>query len=139
SNMIGFSLTGVFKEGKPTDKVRPLRSFSRSFVCVPDPEIQMTIINDQYVISNITEQQYKKYFQQNQRPVDSTQESPQPSTSLNNFSDEKTVMIQKFSIESKLNLEWSKYCLEHAQWNFEQAAKIFMEHRDNIPKEAFLN
>ena len=34
--MITFSLSGVFREGKKTDKVRPLRSFHRVFVCIPD-------------------------------------------------------------------------------------------------------
>jgi hypothetical protein len=34
--MITFSLSGVFKEGKHSDKVRPLRSFHRVFVCIPD-------------------------------------------------------------------------------------------------------
>lgn len=39
-NMIKFSLSGVYKEGKVTDKVRPYRSFHRAFVCIPDPAAQ---------------------------------------------------------------------------------------------------
>ncbi len=39
-SMIKFSLSGVYKEGKPTDKVRALRSFHRVFVCIPDPASQ---------------------------------------------------------------------------------------------------
>jgi hypothetical protein len=81
--MISFSLTGVFREGKTTDKVRPLRNFQRTFVCVPDPEtkyvltiaavlkvffffkcilninhLRMKIINEQFILSNITHDQY---------------------------------------------------------------------------------
>jgi hypothetical protein len=35
-HMITFSVVGTFKEGKPTDKVRPIRSFERIFICIPD-------------------------------------------------------------------------------------------------------
>ncbi len=58
-NMITFSLGGVFKEGKQSDKVRPLRSFHRVFVCIPDPNSQMTIVNEQFIIGNITQDQFK--------------------------------------------------------------------------------
>ena len=39
-NLISFTLSGVFREGKPTDKVRPLRAFNRVFVCIPDANTQ---------------------------------------------------------------------------------------------------
>lgn len=57
-NMISFVVTGVYKEGKASDKVRPLRSFSRSFVCIPDAASRMTIINEQFVLSHLTHDQY---------------------------------------------------------------------------------
>ena len=34
-NMITFSITGVFREGKPDNNIRPYRNFQRTFVCVP--------------------------------------------------------------------------------------------------------
>ena len=40
-HLISFSLSGVFREGKQTDKVRPMRSFYRVFACVPDANSQL--------------------------------------------------------------------------------------------------
>lgn len=57
--MIKFSVSGTFKEGKSTDKVRPLRSFNRVFICIPDTASPMTIINEQFTISHITNSQHK--------------------------------------------------------------------------------
>ncbi len=57
--MIKFSVSGTFKEGKPADKVRPLRSFHRVFVCIPDTVSPMTIVNEQFTISQITNGQHK--------------------------------------------------------------------------------
>ena len=58
-NMVSFSIVGSLKEGKPTDKVRPLRSFTRTFVCIPDAKTCMSIINEEYVIANISSHQYR--------------------------------------------------------------------------------
>jgi hypothetical protein len=56
--MIIFSVTGVFKEGKASDRVRPLRSFQRIFVCIPDINTKMSIVNEQYIIGNVTSEQF---------------------------------------------------------------------------------
>jgi hypothetical protein len=81
-HMITFSVVGTFKEGKKEDKVRPIRSFERVFVCIPDANTayvfafisctprtkyhtsgsffyRMSIINEQFVIANVTNQHYK--------------------------------------------------------------------------------
>jgi hypothetical protein len=34
-NMIAFSVTGVFREGKPDNSLRPYRNFQRTLICVP--------------------------------------------------------------------------------------------------------
>lgn len=88
--MISFSVSGVFKEGRSTDDLRPLRSFHRVFVCIPDTASQMTIINEQFTMCNVTSDQYKAYFSKDEKVV--TNE----------------VMIQQFSNESGLTLEWAK-------------------------------
>ncbi|CAF0853253.1 unnamed protein product [Brachionus calyciflorus] len=139
-NMISFSVSGVFREGKSTDKVRPLRSFYRSFVCIPDAVSKMTIVNDQYVISNISVEQNRKYFQEKPKTESAPSESVVASQSIqpDTIQIDQNMLIQRFSSDSRLNFEWSKYCLEHANWNYEEAGKMYMEYKDKIPKEAFL-
>lgn len=39
-SLISFEISGVFREGAPSENVRPLRSFSKVFVCIPDPNSQ---------------------------------------------------------------------------------------------------
>lgn len=157
NNMINFSLSGVFKEGKPTDNVRPLRSFHRTFVCIPDPNSQMTIVNEQFTISSVSHGQYKKYFapkpkiEEKQTFDAATLAAPvQVVTSimpqntiilppeLVGLNEQQCLMIQQFSVESRLNLEWSKHCLDHSQWIYEDAAKAFLQFKESIPKEAYL-
>jgi hypothetical protein len=162
NNMINFSLSGVFKEGKSTDNVRPLRSFHRTFVCIPDPNSQMTIVNEQFTISNVSHGQYKKYFapkpkiEEEKQTIDTTPPtaagaSVQVATSilpqntmilppeLIGLSEIQCLMIQQFSTESRLNLEWSKHCLDHSKWIYEDAAKAFMQFKDSIPIAAYIS
>lgn len=147
-NMITFSLSGVFKEGKVSDKVRPLRSFQRVFVCIPDTTSPMTIVNEQFTIANITSEQFKIYYQNVQQtlPVGTNQTTsaaaisaiPVVHEALIGLNEQQIQMIKEFSVNSRLNLEWSKHCLEHVGWVFDDAAKAFVQFKDSIPKEAFL-
>lgn len=163
--MIKYSLSGVFKEGKPTDKVRPLRSFYRTFVCIPDPASQMTIVNEQFIISHLTNEQHKTYYYvpPEQRVETNTMNTTSPTNGTSNdnsapvttlapvipapipqthqfpdLNEQQRLMLQQFSVQSKLNLEWSKYCLEHVSWNYDEAAKAFVQFKDNIPKDAYI-
>lgn len=153
--MIKYSLSGVFKEGKATDKVRPLRSFHRVFVCIPDSVSQMTIINEQFIISTLTTEQHTLYF--SAPPEDKTTSSmsstditpaattANPSTSqplaapqFQGLTEQQSLMLQQFSAQSRLNHEWSKHCLEHVNWNFDEAAKAFVQFKESIPKDAYI-
>lgn len=149
-NMIKFSLTGVFKEGKPTDKVRPLRSFHRTFVCIPDTTSQMSIVNEQFIMSHITNEQYKTYFYTppNSNPEEKAEQTmnqmPNETFGASNpvlppgLNEQQALMLKEFSAQSRLNHEWSKYCLEHVNWNFDEAAKAFIQFKDSIPQDAYL-
>lgn len=33
--MLTFSVIGIYKEGKPEDRIRANRNFQRTFVCIP--------------------------------------------------------------------------------------------------------
>ncbi len=58
-NMLKLSVIGVFREGKPTDKVRPMRSFQRVFMCVPVDSEHIAIANEQFTITNLSHEQSK--------------------------------------------------------------------------------
>lgn len=169
-HMIKFSVSGTFKEGKPADKVRPLRSFNRVFVCIPDIASPMTIVNEQFTISHITNNQHKAYYYippEDRIENKMSDSPPKPMTQMTSdvspaavvqpvnsmvqpiptvpiipqypdLNEQQNLMLREFSNQSKLNLEWSKYCLEHVQWNFDEAAKAFIQFKDSIPKEAYL-
>ncbi|RNA39773.1 nuclear RNA export factor 1 isoform X6 [Brachionus plicatilis] len=135
ASLVSFKISGVFREGAVCENVRPLRSFSKIFICIPDPKTQMSIVNDQYTISNISSQQYNLYFDQKDRDQIKT---PIEGNSISTIGiDPKIQMIEHFSNESGLNSEWAKYCLEHAKWNYEEAGRSFVQFKDSIPKEAF--
>lgn len=158
-SMIKFSLSGVFKEGKSSDKVRPLRSFHRVFVCIPDPASQMTIVNEQFTISHLTNEQHKAYYyippeqRVHENPMRETlaptppQDIPKASAiqqsaagSLSQYpelTEQQKLMLEQFSTQSRLNFEWSKHCLDHVKWNFDEAAKAFIQFKDSIPKDAY--
>lgn len=155
NNLITFSLSGVFKEGKATDKVRPLRSFHRIFACIPDVNCQMTIVNEQFIMCNVSDYQYRTYFAQKQSAQTMTSQSETASSSSLNsnvdvisskpvapelvgLNEQQVLMVQEFSVKSRLNFEWSKHCLEHSKWNFDEAAQAFMQFKESIPKEAYL-
>lgn len=52
----------------------------------------------------------------------------------------KMQMVQAMSLNSNMNVEWSRKCLEEVNWDFQRAAFVFAElHKQNkIPPEAFV-
>jgi hypothetical protein len=142
--MISFAVSGVFKEGKESDKVRPLRSFQRVFVCIPDANTGMSIVNEQYIIANIQTSQYKTYYKEKEtcrHQQHNSSESAQVISEnyfLNEFNDTQKQMIQHFSTLTNLNLRWSFDCLRQVDWNVDAAQKLFNEYKTQIPASAFL-
>ena len=86
----------------------------------------MTIVNEQFIISNVSQAQYKSYFAETPAPSTSAasgiQDSAitQPENALNapaiqnippelvGLNEQQVLMIREFSAQSRLNLEWSK-------------------------------
>ncbi|RNA43840.1 Nuclear RNA export factor 1 [Brachionus plicatilis] len=137
-NMISFSITGLLKEGEPDQKNRPLRSFQRVFVCVPTQTGQMSIVNEQYTISNPSKSQTKGKIEA------TTSEPMVPEVApidpvLAQISDpNQRNKIVEFSKFSNLNYKWSKDCLEFSKWDYELAKNAFLGHKAEIPPNAFL-
>ena len=88
----------------------------------------MTIVNEQFIIGNITHEQHKTYFYT--PPADKQSEQPMsqqvlveavnpaaatssmaagPSAAIiPGLTEQQTLMLQEFSAQSRLNHEWSK-------------------------------
>jgi nuclear RNA export factor len=66
--------------------------------------------------------------------------SPSQASSAYDKSDPaiQRAMIEQFSQQSGMKLEWSRQCLEDQNWDFEMAGRRFLELRDSIPPEAFI-
>merc|ERR1712083_559521 len=88
---------------------QPIRHFSRMFTVVPQGE-GLCIVNDNLFITMATKEQSEK-------------------------SNALFILAQ----ETKMNLEWTKQCLEGQGWNLEQARNAFIaaKEKNEIPPEAF--
>ncbi|KAK0410784.1 hypothetical protein QR680_005320 [Steinernema hermaphroditum] len=62
-----------------------------------------------------------------------------PSTSAYDTTDPniRKQMVDQFCIQSGMKPEWATKCLEDQNWNYEAAGKVFMDLKDQIPREAF--
>uniref|UniRef100_A0A9L0JVU6 TAP-C domain-containing protein n=1 Tax=Equus asinus TaxID=9793 RepID=A0A9L0JVU6_EQUAS len=102
-----FSVNGVFKEGKS----RPISSLGAHF------SSSLCIVNDQLFLRDTTPNETQSPFFM---PV------PTPtSRSMPTVSQEQQEMVQSFSTQSGMNLEWSQKCLQDNEWNYTRAGQAF--------------
>jgi nuclear RNA export factor len=159
-NMIGFSIVGIFKEKSVNDSKSHYtnRTFQRTFICIPTDDGKMSIVNEQFTLVSLSFNQIKninknrtKSLNENEMVTDSNSRTNNeiPSTSsasslsstlpMNNLNQEREILINRFSLASNLNMKWSRDCLEFANWDYLTAEKTFIEHKNEIPKDAFLS
>lgn len=126
--MLCFSVCGLFKEeGTPKECVR---AFMRIFIALLGSS-NMYIVNDQLFVRNPSSEEINSAFV-----------IPSP-TSYSNFklvlSQEQQRMVQAFSTQSGMKLEWSQKCLEDNKWDYARAAEVFtmLQTKCKIPKEFF--
>ncbi|XP_060110353.1 nuclear RNA export factor 1 [Heteronotia binoei] len=132
NTMLCFTLSGVFKEVE--GKYRELmRAFTRVFIAVPASNNGLCIVNDQLFIRNPNNEDIRKAFVM---PAPTPSSSPVPTLSA-----EQQEMLQNFSLQSGMNLEWSQKCLSDNDWDYAHAARIFtqLKAEGKIPEVAFLN
>lgn len=138
-NMLTFSISGVYKEKTNDQKFSCFRSFMRTFVCVPVSNDQMLIVNEQCVISNLSEAQTRVYKEEEIEETEMAEDRKQEiSTTITSETNSKENMIKKFSHMSNLTLKWARDCLEFSNWDFAAAEKNFVEHKNEIPSDAFI-
>ena len=138
-SMLSFTMTGVFKEKDSTPDGGPLRAFSRTFVAVPHGQ-GIVIVNDILILTNPSQDQVKDSFK---NPAPTPSSSPVPSTSVVNpgLTEElQQQMVVQFANQSTMNEEWSARCLIENLWDYDKAAKVFLEAKEKgaIPAAAFV-
>ncbi|CAD7682443.1 unnamed protein product [Nyctereutes procyonoides] len=128
--MLCFSVSGVFKEveGKSQGSVR---AFTRTFIATPVSDSTLCIVNDELFVRDATPEETQSVF--------SKQEPTLTSSSMVTLSQEQQEMVQAFSTQSGMKLEWSQKCLQENEWNYTRAGQIFtvFKNESKIPEEAF--
>nr|XP_033810741.1 nuclear RNA export factor 1 [Geotrypetes seraphini] len=129
--LLSFVVHGIFKEvdGKSRDEVR---AFSRMFVAVPAGNAGLCIVNDELFVRNATTEEIRKAFA---TPAPTPSSSPVPTLTATHQE-----LLQAFSLQSGMNLEWSQKCLQDNDWDFPRAAQIFtqLKAEGKIPEVAFM-
>ncbi|ELK29127.1 Nuclear RNA export factor 2 [Myotis davidii] len=128
--MLCFSVSGVFKEveGKSQGSAH---AFTRTFILSSGSNSSMCIMNDILTVGNARTEETQSAFS---IPV------PTPTfSSLSTLSQEQQEMVQSFSIQSGISLQWSQKCLQDNEWNYIKAAQVFttLKAQGKIPEEAF--
>ncbi|XP_059484888.1 nuclear RNA export factor 1-like [Neocloeon triangulifer] len=131
-HMIIFTLTGVFKE--PETKGTPHRHFFRKFVLIPVGS-GFALVNDVLFVTNATSDQAKKSFQ---TPVAPPVAGPSPVSVA--AAPNQLELIQSLSVQTGMNAEWSRKCLEETVWDLQRSLAAFtkLNQDGKIPPEAFV-
>nr|O88984.1 RecName: Full=Nuclear RNA export factor 1; AltName: Full=Tip-associated protein; AltName: Full=Tip-associating protein; AltName: Full=mRNA export factor TAP [Rattus norvegicus]AAC63367.1 tip associating protein [Rattus norvegicus] len=131
STLLCFSVNGVFKEvdGKSRDS---LRAFTRTFIAVPASNSGLCIVNDELFVRNASPEEIQRAFAM---PAPTPSSSPVPT-----LSQEQQDMLQAFSTQSGMNLEWSQKCLQDNNWDYTRSAQAFthLKAKGEIPEVAFM-
>ncbi|XP_037678685.1 nuclear RNA export factor 2-like [Choloepus didactylus] len=128
--MLCFSVNGVFQEveGKSQGSVR---AFTQIFVTIPGSSSSLCIVNEELFVRDASPKETQGAFS---IPI------PTPSSRyMLTLSQEQQEMVQAFSIQSGMKLEWSLKCLQDNEWNYTTAGQVFtmLKAEGKIPEEAF--
>ncbi|XP_032089881.1 nuclear RNA export factor 1 [Thamnophis elegans] len=146
NTLLCFTLSGIFKEvdSRSRDTVR---AFTRIFIAVPVGHSGLSIVNDQIFIRKANNMEIRKAFVM-PAPTPSSSPVPTPSTESMppscpglTLTVEQQEMLQNFSLQSGMNLEWSQKCLMDNDWNYAKAAHAFtlLKAEQKIPEVAFIH
>ncbi|GAB1302146.1 Nuclear RNA export factor 1 [Apodemus speciosus] len=116
STLLCFSVNGVFKEVDGTSR-DSLRAFTRTFIAVPASNSGLCIVNDELFVRNASPEEIQRAFAM---PAPTPSSSPVPT-----LSPEQQEMLQAFSTQSGMNLEWSQKCLQDNNWDYTRSAQAF--------------
>ncbi|KAI1277083.1 hypothetical protein F5Y07DRAFT_364030 [Xylaria sp. FL0933] len=118
---------GDFDDQEPGTAKTAKRSFSRTFILGPGAP-------GRNLIRVVTDMLSIKAFA-HLPPVPTAQTTTQTTTIDDQ---QKQQMLLELSRQTGMTAEFSRFCLDGANWNFDQALASFHEKRAQIPKEAFI-
>ncbi|XP_077001923.1 nuclear RNA export factor 2-like isoform X2 [Tamandua tetradactyla] len=128
--MLCFSVNGFFQEveGKFQGSVR---AFTQTFITTPGSNSSLCIVNEELFVRDASPKETQNAFS-----------TPMPTLSFScmpTLSQEQQEMVQAFSIQSGMKLEWSLKCLQDNEWNYTAAGQVFtmFKAEGKIPEEAF--
>ncbi|XP_077611982.1 nuclear RNA export factor 2-like [Crocuta crocuta] len=128
--MLCFSVSGVFEEveGRSQGSVR---AFTRTFITTSTKNSSVCIVNDELFVRDASP---SKTQSMSSIPVSSF-----TSSSVFTLSKEQQEMVQAFSIQSGMKLDWAQKCLQDNEWNYTRAGQVFtmLKNEGKIPEEAF--
>ncbi|KAI0022947.1 hypothetical protein F4780DRAFT_119360 [Xylariomycetidae sp. FL0641] len=122
------TMHGEFEDQEPGTMKTAKRSFSRTFVLGPGAPGRNAI----RVISDLLSVKAFNYLPSS-TPAPGPAPAVQPNEEL-----QKQQMIVELGKQTGMNAEYSKYCLEGANWNFDQALVSFNEKKAELPPAAFV-
>ncbi|XP_016018091.1 nuclear RNA export factor 3 isoform X1 [Rousettus aegyptiacus] len=127
--MLCFSVYGVFKEveGRSQGSVR---AFARTFITTFASSSSLCIMNDELFVRDTTPKESQSEF---------SIQVPTPITSsLPTLTQEQQEMVQAFSTQSRMNLQWSQKCLHDNDWVYTRAAEVLSlpKAKHKIPDKA---
>ncbi|KAG8522754.1 Nuclear RNA export factor 1 [Galemys pyrenaicus] len=93
---------------------------------------RLCIVNDELFVRNASPDEIQRAFAM---PAPTPSSSPVPT-----LSPEQQEMLQAFSTQSGMNLEWSQKCLQDNNWDYTRSAQAFtlLKAKDKIPEVAFM-
>ncbi|XP_058016114.1 nuclear RNA export factor 1 isoform X1 [Ahaetulla prasina] len=146
NSLLCFTLSGIFKEvdSRSRDMVR---AFTRVFIAVPVGHSGLSIVNDQIFIRKANNTEIRKAFimpapTPSSSPVPTPSAEPMPSSIPGPIlTVEQQEMLQNFSLQSGMNMEWSQKCLMDNDWNYAKAAHAYtqLKAEQKIPEVAFIH
>ncbi|XP_039294378.1 nuclear RNA export factor 1 [Nilaparvata lugens] len=145
--LLALSISGVFRE---VNKKVPMRSFNRSLVIVPSGT-GYCIINDMLFFTSANPDQISEAFKVIANPpVVAAPPAPAPvvvspviptPTLINQPTLQvQEQMVSMLSLQTGMNIPYSKKCMEENQWDFNRALFAFNEcnKTGSIPADAFI-
>ncbi|XP_060039680.1 nuclear RNA export factor 3 [Erinaceus europaeus] len=115
--MFCFSVYGIFKEVEG-EYQGSVRAFTRTFVTTPESHTSLCIMNDELSVRVATPSEIQRTF---------SMLMPTPTLIL---SQEQQKMVQAFSIQSGMNLQWSHKYLHDSDWDYNRAIQAL-----SLPKQ----
>lgn len=127
--MMCFAVFGVLRVVHKDVVLPPLKSFTRTFVVVPQGA-GFSIVNETLCITGGTEEQAKAFPMRESAPSTSALPSPMG---------EQERLVLELCAQTRMNRQFSERCLEQNSWDIQKAFAVFTELnvRGGIPPEAF--